>query len=139
MSADTAPRPRRRRSLVESLGAIVLGFESVVVFLGGLVVYGLNALPDGVPSWWGVVAGSLLAVAMVLVAGMLRHRWALVAGWVLQLIVALAAFLVPAFLLIALIFGGMWAYATIGGARIEARAASAPGPEPPTQTPREKD
>jgi hypothetical protein len=36
-----SPRERRRRGAAESLGAIVLGFESLVVFLGGLVVYGL--------------------------------------------------------------------------------------------------
>ncbi|MGC5171188.1 DUF4233 domain-containing protein [Microbacterium sp. DT81.1] len=128
---EPAPRPRRRRTLVENLGAIVLGFESVVVFLGGLVVYGLNVLPEGIPSWWGVVTGSVLAVLMVLTAGMLHHRWAIAFGWVLQLLVALGAFLVPAFLLIALVFGGMWAYATIGGARIEARSAS--GADSPSQ------
>ncbi|HWI32308.1 MAG TPA: DUF4233 domain-containing protein [Microbacterium sp.] len=150
MSADAAPRPRRRRTLVENLGAIVLGFESVVVFLGGLVVYGLNALPGSIPSWWGVVAGSAMAVAMIVTAGLLRHRWAIVLGWVLQLLVALAAVLVPAFLLVALIFGSMWGYATIGGARIDARGATAPEPRPAEprpaeprpadpQTPRESD
>ena len=134
MSADTAPEPRRRRSLVENLGAIVLGFESIVVFLGGLAIYGLNALPAGIPSWWGVVVGSVLAVAMILTAGMLRHPWAIALGWVLQLLVALGAILVPALLLIALIFGGMWAYATIGGARIEARAAGAADPQTPNES-----
>jgi hypothetical protein len=125
---------------VENLGAIVLGFESIVVFLGGLVVYGLNALPGGIPSWWGVVAGSVLAVLMILTAGMLRHRWAIAFGWVLQALVALGAILVPAFLLVALIFGGMWAYATIGGARIEARGASSAEPQTPRPpTPRESE
>jgi len=135
MSADTAPepapRPRRRRGLVENLGSIVLGFESVVIFLGGLVVYGLNALPEGIPSWWGIVGGSIMAVAMILTAGMLRYPWAIAVGWVLQLLVALGAVLVPALLLVALIFGGMWAYATIGGARIEARTAAGAEPQPP--------
>ncbi|HEX5856669.1 MAG TPA: DUF4233 domain-containing protein [Microbacterium sp.] len=134
MSADTAPQPRRRRGLVENLGAIVLGFESIVVFLGGLAIYGLNVLPAGIPSWWGVVIGSVLAVAMILTAGMLRHRWAIAFGWVLQLLVALGAILVPALLLVALSFGGMWAYATIGGARIEARAARAADPQTPNES-----
>mgnify|MGYP007112969492 CR=1 FL=1 len=30
------PRPRRQRGAAESLGSIVLAFESVVVFLAGL-------------------------------------------------------------------------------------------------------
>ena len=41
----------------------------------------------------------------------------------LQVIVALGAFLVPALGLVALIFGGMWGYATIKGASLDARNA----------------
>ena len=44
----TAPAARRARWSRTS-APIVLGFESVVVFLGGLAIYGLNALPDGIP------------------------------------------------------------------------------------------
>jgi len=43
--------------------------------------------------------------------------------WVLQGIFALAGFLVPALFLVALIFGGMWGYATIKGASLDARNA----------------
>ncbi|KAA9152876.1 DUF4233 domain-containing protein, partial [Microbacterium lushaniae] len=34
--AGMTSRVRRRRGAAESLGAVVLGFESIVVFLGGL-------------------------------------------------------------------------------------------------------
>lgn len=122
--AEKPRKPRRTRSLVENLGAIVLGFESIVVFLGGLVIFGLDALPDGVPSWWAIVAGSVLAVAMILTAGALSRPGGIAVGWALQVIVALGAIFEPALLLVALIFGGMWAYATIGGARAEQRAAA---------------
>jgi hypothetical protein len=115
---------RRQRGAAESLGSIVLGFESVVVFLGGLVVYGLRVLPEGVEPWWGVVGGVVLAALMIATSGLLRHRWAIVLGWVLQIVLALGAFLVPALLLIALIFGGMWAYATIKGASLDRRNAA---------------
>jgi hypothetical protein len=118
------PRVRRPRGAAESLGSIVLGFESVVVFLGGLVVYGLRVLPEGVEPWWGVVGGAVLAAIMIATSGLLRHRWAIVLGWALQIILALGAFLVPALLLIALIFGGMWAYATIKGASLDRRNAA---------------
>lgn len=124
MTEAAAPRPaRRRRGAAESLGAIVLGFESVVVFLGGLTVFGLRATPDGIEPWWGIVAGSVLAVAMILLAGFLRHRWAIVAGWILQAIVLAGGFAVPALFLVGLIFGGLWAYATIKGASLDARNA----------------
>ena len=118
-----APRPRRQRGARESLGAVVLGFESIIVFLGGLVVFGLRALPATIEPWWGIVGGTVLAVAMVAVSGLLRHRWAIVAGWVLQVVVALGAFLVPALAIVALIFGGMWAYATIKGAALDRQNA----------------
>ncbi|WP_223878397.1 DUF4233 domain-containing protein [Microbacterium radiodurans] len=117
-------RSRRRRGAAESLGSVVLGFESVVVFLGGLTVYGLDPLPAAVPAWWGVVVGSVLAVVMILTAGLLRHRWGIALGWALQVILALGAFLVPALAIVALIFGGMYAYATIKGSALDRRNAA---------------
>ena len=122
-------RPRRVRGAQESLGSVVLGFESIVVFLGGLVVYGLKALPWGIEPWWGIVGGVVMAAAMVATSGLLRHRWAIIVGWVLQVVLALGGILVPALAVVALIFGGMWAYATIKGAaldRANARRAADP-------------
>lgn len=119
----SAPRPRRTRGAAESLGSIVLVFESIVVFLAGLVVFGLDALPDAIPDWWGIVGGAVAAVVMILVSGMLRHRWALIAGWVLQFAVLAAGLLVPAIAVVALIFGAMWGYATIKGASLDRRNA----------------
>ncbi len=116
-------RPRRRRGAAESLGSIVLAFESIVVFLGGLVVFGLKALPEGIPDWWGIVGGAVVAVLMLLVSGMLRYRWAIVAGWLLQAVVLAGALLVPALAFVAAIFGAMWAYATIKGASLDRRNA----------------
>lgn len=122
LTPEGAPRRAPRyRSLPEKLGQVVLGFEAIVVFLAGLVIYGLRALPEGVAPWWGIVAGAVVAVAMLLTTGLLRHSWGFGIGWALQAVVALGAFAVPAILVVALVFGGMWAYATIGGARIEQR------------------
>ena len=121
--AADAPRPRRARGAAESLGSIVLAFESVIVFLGGLAVYGLEALPEPIPQWWGIVGGAVVAALMLLTGRVLRYRWGIVLGWALQGVVALGGFLVPALFLIAIIFGGMWAYATIKGASLDARNA----------------
>lgn len=129
---EPASRPRRARGARESLGSVVLGFESIIVFLGGLVVYGLRVLPDGIEPWWGIVAGSVLALVMVVIAGLLRHSWAIVMGWALQVVVFLGGFLVPALFLVALIFGGMWAYATIKGASLDARNARRAAPPEPS-------
>ena len=125
--AAPAPRPARApRTLVQKLAPIVLGFEAIVVLLVGLTIFGLNSLPWGLPQWWAIVAGVIVAVAMVAVAGMITKPWAITAGWVLQVIVALSAFFVPAILLVVLVFGGMWAYATIMGARLDARRPADP-------------
>ncbi len=125
----TEPRRRRARGAAESLGAVVLGFESIIVFLGGLAVFGLRVLPEPIPSWWGIVAGSIVALAMVVTAGLLGHRAGTVVGWALQVVVLLGGFLVPALFVVGLVFGAMWAYATIKGAALDrqnaARAADA--------------
>lgn len=113
----------RRRGAAESLGAVVLAFESVVVFLAGLVIFGLGSLPAHLPDWLGIVAGAVLAVLMIVTAGLLRHRWVFWLGWVLQGVLGLGALLVPAILFVFLIFGGLWAYATIKGAQLDARNA----------------
>jgi len=125
VSAARERRPRRKRSLTAQLASIVLGFEAIVVFLGGLAIFGLKVLPDGIPDWVGIVGGVVVAVVMIGTAGFVHTRAGIATGWVLQLVVALSAILVPAMALIALIFGGMWAYATIQGPRIEARTRAA--------------
>ncbi|WP_156759659.1 DUF4233 domain-containing protein [Microbacterium karelineae] len=116
-----APRARRYRTLPEKIGSVVLGFEAIVVFLAGLVIFGLRALPSSVPPWWGIVAGAVMLVVLLALSGALRWRWARVTGWILQGVIALGALLVPSILLVTIIFGAMWAYAMIGGARIERR------------------
>lgn len=119
----TDPAPRRPRGAAESLASIVLAFESIIAFLGGLVIYGLKALPASVPPWWGIVAGTVVAALMVLTTRFVRYRWGIALGWALQVVVALGAFLVPSLAVVALIFGGMYGYATIKGAAIDRRNA----------------
>jgi hypothetical protein len=117
------PRERRARGAQESLAQIVLGFESIVVFLAGLVVYGLRALPEGIEDWWAIVAGAVVAVVMIAATGAMRWKWGIWFGWALQVLLALSAFLVPSILIAALIFAAMWGYATIKGASLDRRNA----------------
>ena len=134
----TGRSPRPARGAAESLATIVLGFESLIVFLGGLTIYGLKALPAPIEQWWGIVVGVVLAVVMILTTRVLRYSWGIWLGWALQAIVALGAFLVPALGLVALLFGAMYGYATIKGAALDRRnaqraAASAAEEPAPTQ------
>ncbi|WP_300266815.1 DUF4233 domain-containing protein [Microbacterium sp.] len=112
---------RATRTLVQKLASVVLGFEAVIVLLVGLTIFGLRALPEGVEPWWAIVGAGIVALAMVAVAGMITKPWAIPAGWALQAVVALSAIFEPTILLVVVVFGGMWAYATIMGARVDAR------------------
>lgn len=118
---EQAPAARRYRTLPEKVGSVVLGFESIVVFLAGLVIFGLSALPEGIPRWWGVVAGSVGFAITLAASGTLRWRWGRILGWAIQVVIALGAILVPAILLVTIVFGALYAYAMIGGSKIERR------------------
>lgn len=120
-------RQRSQRSLRAKLGSVVLGTESLVVFLAGLAVYGLGALPEWLPSWWGIVFGAVLAVLMLITAGIVHTRAGVIVGWALQVMLALGGFLVPGILFVALIFGGMWAFAMIKSEHMERRPQAPEG------------
>ncbi|CAH0165466.1 MULTISPECIES: DUF4233 domain-containing protein [unclassified Microbacterium] len=133
--ASAARHARAPRTLVQKLAPIVLGFEAIVVVLAGLTIFGLKSLPEDIPQWWAIIGGLIVAVAMIALAGLITKPWAIPAGWVLQAIVALSAIFVPAILLVVLVFGGMWAYATIVGARVDARRPSDANPHGPATDP----
>lgn len=126
-----APRPRRERTIRELLGSIVLGFELIVVFLGALVLFGLQSLPAAV----ALGGGAVLVVLVLIALGTLRSSVGIVLGWFVQLVVVAAGFLVPAFFIVGAIFTAMWAYCMIVGARIDrnkkAANAAANGTENP--------
>lgn len=110
---------RRQRSLRESLAAIVLGFELIVVFLGALVVFGLGVLPAGRLALGGGAGAVLL---MIVALGTLRFPVGIWLGWLIQAIVVAAGFLVPAFFIVGAIFTAMWTYCMIVAARIDRTA-----------------
>lgn len=113
-------RTRRERSAQESLGAIVLGFELVVVFLGALVVFGLHALPPA----QALGGGAVLIVLMIVAIGLLRYRVGYWLGWFVQLVVVASGFLVGMLFIVGAIFAAIWAYAMIAGARLDRRKAA---------------
>ncbi len=132
-AATGAARPPR--SLRRSLASVLLTFELVIIFLAALVIWGLSREdggPFGLPTWVPLAAGGVLIVLTILTIALLRFEWAYAVGWALQVLIIAAGLLNPAMYLIGAIFGGMWAYCMIVGARIDrARAAeTAPGTDP---------
>lgn len=111
------------RSLQRALGAIVLAFESFIVFFGTLVSFGLKvAAPELV---WAV--GLSLAVVMILTPAVLGRPGGYIFGSALQVVVLFISiwtiFRDPAgyvFLIVSIIFIGLWAWAMIAGSTIDA-------------------
>ncbi|MCS5719855.1 DUF4233 domain-containing protein [Herbiconiux sp. CPCC 205763] len=119
----------RSSSVRQNLGAIVLGFESVVMFFAALVIFGLKALPAPV----ALIGGAVLCLLLLANAALLRYRWGYALGWVLQGVIALACILVPLLSIVAAIFIGLWIYCMVKGAQIDkmnAAAASAASDTP---------
>ena len=111
--------------LAARLGAVILGFESIIMFLGGLFIFGMKLTPEGIEPWWGIVLGIVMTIAMIVTAGLCRFQFGIIIGWVLQLVVLAGGFLNLAFVVVAAVFGGLWAYAMITSARIARQAPSA--------------
>ena len=108
-------RSARRRSVVESLGAIVLIFESVVMFLGALAIFGLKALPPE----QALGGGAVLVLALFATAGLLRWTWGVILGSALQLVVMLTGVFVPAMWFVGGLFTLLWAYALYSGHNLD--------------------
>ncbi|WP_244857629.1 DUF4233 domain-containing protein [Agromyces archimandritae] len=116
------------RSAVASLGAIVLVFEMLVVFLAALVIWGLAPAPfgdGGIPSWVALAGGGVFLVLMVVTMRLLPRSSAIILGWVLQGLLVLAGFLNPALFVVGALFGGMWWYCMVTGARLDRQSAEA--------------
>ena len=131
MPSTPAPAPR---SVRQSLASIVLGFEIIVVFLAALVIWGLapdGDGPFGLPRWFALIAGGVLILGLVVTIGLLRYRWGFTLGWVLQALIIASGLVNPAMYFVGALFGGMWWYCMVAGARIDRdRTATAdPGKE----------
>lgn len=117
-SADRAARgrgARRQRSVRESLASIVLGFESVIMFLATLAVFGLKALPPFV----ALGGGAALCILLLATIPLLSRPIGIIMGWTLQGLILASALLVPLMLIVAVLFGTMWIYCMVKGARID--------------------
>ena len=123
-----APAPR---SVRRTLASIVLAFETIVVFLAALVIWGLSRGSEGLfglPEWAPLVAGGVVILGLVLTMALLRFDWAYVLGWALQVLIFISGLINPAMYVVGAVFGGMWAYFMIVGGRIDRERAAAADP-----------
>ncbi len=115
MTAERDKSPRRGMcSAVLFLEAITLGLSTPVMI----------AVAD-VPAATALPVGLGLAVACVLVSGMLRKEWAYGAGWTIQGAALALGFLVTTMFVLGGIFALLWGSADLLGRKIERERAAA--------------
>lgn len=115
MTRLSEPSGRARRAAITRLLATVLSCEAIVLALAIPVAVAVQDV-DGAVA--GLVCGGL-AVACVVMAGLLRFRWSLVAGAVLQLLIIAAGFMVPTMFILGVLFAALWLTAIWLGHKVE--------------------
>lgn len=111
-------------SVRRSLASIVLGFETIVLFLGTLVLYGLRVFePLGWPEWTPLAVGGVVFALSIVALGTLKHTFGYALGWAVQIAVFVGGVLQPLLFVVGAMFGAMWWYALRAGSRIDRRNA----------------
>lgn len=125
-SSKRVSRPRRSRTVTESLLSIVLIIEAVVLFFAGLVAFGLKVLEPVLPAWAALPAAAGLIVVLLVAAQLLRFRWGVWLGWVLQAAFIALGILMPMMYVIGAGFALLWIWCFTRGRRIDAARGSDP-------------
>lgn len=120
---DTPRRPaaRPQRSPKRGMAAAVLSLEAVTL---GLTTPVLITIAD-VPAGPALAVGLGLALACVLLAGMLRRPWAYGLGWAVQVVAIALGLVIPAMFLLGPVFAALWAGAVVLGDKIERERTAA--------------
>jgi hypothetical protein len=118
--------PRRHRTVTESLLSIVLILEAVVLFFAGLVAFGLKVLEPTFPAWVALPSAAVAIVVLLVTTQLLRFRWGVWLGWVLQAALIALGILVPMMYVIGVGFALLWIWCFTRGRRIDAARASNP-------------
>jgi len=101
--------------------AAVLSLEAIALGLTTPILITIA----GVDTGTALAVGSGLALACLLLAGMLRAEWAYLAGYVVQVAAIALGFVIPVMFGLGLVFAALWAGADTLGRRIERERAAA--------------
>src|SRR4051794_35983845 len=107
--------------MVRRMASSVLCFEVLVILFFALVAMKLSDLGAG--TVWAVSGPAMVLAALL--CGMLRKPWAYQAGWVLQVALIIAGFVVVDMFFIGGFFALIWYWALKAGQRIDAEKAAA--------------
>lgn len=97
--------------------ASVLVIEGIVLGLSTIVLVTV----EGVSRGLAFAIGLGLALAALVIAGLLGAEWAYYAGFALQVAAVALGFVVTVMFVLGLIFGGLWTTAYVLGRKIEAQ------------------
>ncbi len=112
--------------------AVTLVAQSVCVFFGALVARGLALAGDNAAATAYLAVGSGLALLCVVAAGLMRTTLGLPLGWLIQAATFAAALVVPAMLLVGLIFTALWVTCIVQGRRVDRSQAAREQADPPS-------
>ena len=128
--------------MTRRLAGTVVGTQGLAVFFGALVARGLASASGEDTSSTFLLLGSVLAVLCILDAGLLRRPWGVTLGWGLQIATFASAIVVPAMLVVGVLFGALWLTALAQGRAMDERitrvdaqwyaAQAASGPDSPS-------
>jgi Protein of unknown function (DUF4233) len=99
------------------LGSAVLIMEFLIMCFAMLI-----AKDNHQPST--IIAGSVIALLLLLTPGLLKKRTGWILGSILQFLVIGYAVVVPSMAIVGLIFGGLWIAAIVVGRKGEAARAA---------------
>jgi Protein of unknown function (DUF4233) len=111
----------RARSPRRGMCAAVLSLEAITLGLTTPVMISVAGVDTATALWIGLG----LAVACLLLAGLLRAEWAYGLGWVIQLAAIGLGFVIPLMFVLGAIFALLWGAAYFLGRTIERERAEA--------------
>jgi hypothetical protein len=104
---------------VRVLASSVLVAEAFLVIFATIVAINLSGVNPG--TAWAV--GAAFSVACLLLCGLLRYRWAYVAGSVVQVALLASGLVVSTMVFLGLVFGALWVVALRVGSVVDAARA----------------
>ena len=106
-------------AMTRRLCAAILTLEAIALGLSTPVLIAVAGMETATALWIGLG----LCVACLVVAGLLRMRWAYVLGWAIQVAAIGLGFVIDAMFVLGAIFMALWATAYFLGGRIERERA----------------
>lgn len=114
---STPARQRKReRGALESLLTVTLGMEVLAVIFGTLAINGLDLLPPAIVFG----GGGVLVVLLLIATRVVRYRWGVWFGHVLQALLLATGFIEILAAVTAAVFVGFWIYCFVKGTQLDA-------------------